>query len=194
MERLKFEQVKGKLTDTIVEDLETKLKRRLSIIWSEPFSKEGLSESEAGYVKDYRSLDFFNPKRARFMADCYNFLQLVKSSPEEIDSLIGKLFIPKEYCINNQNQPRLVIAAPYLLSTILGIVRDSNYTTAIEPRDGVCLKLVQALHPIQDGLARRGMRKYNQLQVEGRKKCASEDKLKQIVEIGTKYGYGITLK
>lgn len=194
MEKSEFKQVRGELTETIVDDLKTNLEKCLQVISFEQCFENGITEAELYFIINKKHLDFFNPEQARKMTNYYNFLELAKASYEQFGGLVEKLLIPKEFDQNSDNQSRLVIASRYFLTKINGIIMNKNYTPKVESHDEIYLKFLQAMHEKYDCLAIEKMQSYNTLQGEIRQKCRSKAKLKQIIRIENKVGYTICLE
>lgn len=194
MEKDEFLQVRGELTGSIVKDFKENLERCLQIISLEPCFDNSITTAEAYFIVENAHLGFFDPQQAIKMADQYNFLELKKSSPEQMSGIVRKLLIPREKDANFVNQPELVLASRYFFRKINGIVMNKNYTSRIEAYDEIYLKLLQALHSSSPNIASLNAQTYNIIQEEAREKCRSRAKLKQISRLDTQLGYGIVLE
>lgn len=194
MERLEFKQVSGELTEAIIDDFASDLGECLCDISAEYSLPNTITAAEIYFLATHSDLSFFDHRRATEFADCYNFIQLTKASPEQIAGLVRKLLFPKELIYSNKEKSPLVAASKYFLPKINGIIMGRDYTSKIESHDEIYLKFLQALHSSFDYLAIEKMQSYNIIQEEVREKCQSRSKLKQIESIGSKFGYGISLK
>jgi hypothetical protein len=148
-------------------------------------------------MTSFNSLYSLNPERAISYAGKFNSIQLKKMGPEDIAKFPGKLIIPIKTSPDGKeswgNLNNLEEVSQIFTYGLLNKIAKEEYSSAITRPDEVYLKFVQALAmENHSNLARFNASAFNETQkalVSHKKR-----KVKQIVEIGSKFKYGISLE
>lgn len=178
---------------TVVRGLELLLKD----ISNEGREGVSLSEVERFCMTSFNALYYLNPEMAISYAGKFNSIQLKKMGPEDIAKFPGKLIIPIKTSPDGKeswgNLNNLEEVSKIFTYNLLNKIAEEEYSLAITHPDEIYLKFVQALAMgNHSDLARFNASAFNETQkalVSHKKR-----KVKQIVEIGSKFKYGISLE
>ncbi len=169
----------------------------LKAISNESKSGNSLSDAEMFCMTSFIALYSLNPKRAISYAGKFNSIQLNKMGSEDIAKFPGRLIIPIKTSPDGKeswgNLNSLEEVSRIFTYGLLNKIAEEEYSSAITRPDEVYLKFVQALAmENHSDSARFNVSAFNETQkalVSPKKR-----KVKQIVETGSKFKYGISLE
>lgn len=165
----------------------------LGVIRKEKCFKVSLTDAEKFFMTSFGTLYSLNPEEAIDYAGKYNTAQLRKTNSEDLAKSAGKLISLIGKSEEKQRGTSFPEISDFFTNVLLNTISKGNYTSGIILPDEFYLKFVQALamenHP---SLARFKASAFNETQkalVNPNKR-----KVKQIVEIGSKFKYSISLE